>query len=226
MSVYAHQSYAELPEILQQVPFSYSKAAGETELSGSTIPQNKYGIWRLEVDTDGTVAIVEGSSNADGYDTPGKAVQALSDESGTKAAMGYVTATSTDAGGFVPGTTALNDSAVTSTFTDGWSSRRMEPSTVLLYGQTLFVRPKSDDQRELKLPYLKKPASLDSDSDVPTDVRWGPVILYGTAKEFLQDEKDVEGLIVVEKALRDHISSVNRKYIRQKQETRSSTPRF
>lgn len=43
--------------------YTYPKAAAETALSGSTIPQNKYGAWRLEVASDGTISVVEASLN-------------------------------------------------------------------------------------------------------------------------------------------------------------------
>jgi hypothetical protein len=44
--------------------YSYSKAAAETSLSGSVIPQNKYGAFKLEVDSDGTVTVSQADDSA------------------------------------------------------------------------------------------------------------------------------------------------------------------
>lgn len=189
----------------------------ETELSGDTIPQNKYGAWRLEIDVDGTVSIQEADDNATGYATVGLAVQGLPAESSTKAAMGYVTALNTAAGGFVPGTTSLSAGTVTATFTDGWNSKRGRPSWVLLYDNQLYVEKKSDDQRELKAPYLRKPAEMTADDSVPEDVRWGEAIAYGAAIAFLISDQDVDGAKEISFKFDDLISKINAKFYRQRQ---------
>ncbi len=188
----------------------------ETELSGSTIPQNKYGAWRLEIDVDGTVSIQAADDNATGYATVGLAVQGLRDESSTKAALGYVTAINT-AGTFIPGTTSLSAANVTSTFTDGWNSKRGRPSWVLLFDQQLYIEQKSDDFRELKAPYLRKPTELTSDSSTPEDVRWGEIIAYGAAISFLNGEQDTAGVSEILPKFLDLIRKISEKAYRQKQ---------
>lgn len=193
----------------------------ETELSGDTVPQNKFGAWRLEIDVDGTVSIQAASDNATGYATVGLAVQGLPVESSTKAAMGYVTATNTASGGFVPGTTSLSTGGtVTSTFTDGWNSKRGRPSWVLLFDQQLYVEKKSDDVRELKAPYLRKPTALSSDSSVPEDVRWGEALAYGAAISTLVGERQKDVAADIAPKFRDLINKINAKYVRQKNVTR------
>ena len=192
----------------------------ETELSGSTVPQNKFGAWRLEIDVDGTVSIQAASDNATGYATVGLAVQGLPTESSTKAAMGYVTAINTAAGGFIPGTTLLDAGTVTATFTDGWNSRRGIPSWVLLFDRQLYVEKKSDDFRELKAPYLRKPTELVDDSDAVEDRSWGEAVAYGAAISFLAGEQDIEGAREIETKFRDLIKKINGKTYRQKQVTR------
>jgi hypothetical protein len=205
---------------------SYVEAADtETELSGDTVPQNLYGAWRLEIDEDGAVSIEAASDNGTGYATPGLAVQGIPDESSTAAAMGYVTAMNTASGGFVPGTTSLSAGTVTATFTDGWSSNRQTPEAVLLYGQQIYVRPKSDDWKELKAPYIIKPTALTTGTS-PTDVRWGPAIVYGTALAILEDDLEQDDLAAkVRATYQRHISSINAKNITQKTNRRSK-PRF
>ena len=189
----------------------------ETELSGDTVPQNKFGAWRLEIDVDGTVSIQEADDNATGYATVGLAVQGLPAESSTKAAMGYVTAINTASGGFVPGTTSLSAGTVTATFTDGWNSRRSMPSWVLLRDNQLIVERKSDDFRELKAPYLRKPAEMTSNSSVPEDVRWGEAIAYGAAISFLIGEQDTDGAKEISFKFDDLINKIDAKFYRHRQ---------
>ncbi|HEB26432.1 MAG TPA: hypothetical protein ENI05_01470 [Porticoccus sp.] len=192
----------------------------ETELSGDTIPQNKYGAWRLEIDVDGTVSIQEAADNASGYATVGLAVQGLPAESSTKAAMGYVTALNTASGGFVPGTTSLGAGTVTATFTDGWNSKRGRPSWVLFFDRQLYVEKKSDDVRELKAPYLRKPSELTDDDSTPEDVTWGEVIAYGSAMSFLIADQDTDGASEILPKFTDLINKINAKFYRQEQVTR------
>ncbi len=192
----------------------------ETELSGDTVPQNTYGAWRLEIDVDGTVSIQAAGDNSTGYATVGLAVQGLPAESSTKAAMGYVTAINTAAAGFVPGTTSLSAGTVTATFTDGWNSRRGKPGWVLLFDNKLYVEKKSDDVRELKAPYLRKPTELTADDSVPEDVRWGEAIAYGAAMSLLISEQDTDGAQQLSPKFDDLIRKINAKYYRQEQITR------
>ena len=74
------------------------------------------------IDRDGTIN--QAGANSTGYLTPALAIAALSVADADNAFMGYVTVASTDSGGFVPGTTALDDAAVTDTYTDGQPARR------------------------------------------------------------------------------------------------------
>jgi hypothetical protein len=199
---------------------AYPEAADtETELSGSTIPQSKYGAWRLEINTDGTVSIQAASDNATGYATVGLAVQGLPNEDSTKAAMGYVTAINTS-GTFVPGTTELSAAGVTATYTDGWNSSRGIPGWVLFYDQSLYVEKKSDDYRELKAPYLKKPDELTTDASIPTSASWGEAIAYGAAISFLIGEQDTPGAQDIAPKFKQLVNTINGRTYRQKQVTR------
>lgn len=199
---------------------AYPEAANTaTALSGDTVPQNKFGAWRLEIDADGTVSIEEASDNATGYATAALAVQGLPVESSTKAAMGYVTAINT-LSSFVPGNTSLLGAGVTITFTDGWNSIRGRPSWVLFFDRQLYVRKKSDDVRELKAPYLRKPTELSADDSTPEDVAWGEVIAYGAAMSFLIGDQDTDGAKEILPKFEDLISKINAKFYRQEQITR------
>lgn len=166
--------------------FSYSKLSSEVVLTGSTVPQNKYGAWSLRIDEDGDITVTAATDNATGYLTPRLALDALTSSDSDSAYMGYVTAISTDAGGFVPDTTLLSDSAVTDTFTDGKFENRGEPVWALLFGGNLYVDPKPNDIYEFKaLQIADRPTALTA-GDAVADPKWGPAIARGAAIIFLE----------------------------------------
>jgi len=205
--------------------YSYPKATAETALSGDTIPQNKYGAWRLEIDSDGTISIVEAGGNATGYDTAAKAVEGLSNESSSNACMGYVTAMSTDSGGFVPGTTGLDASGVTKTFTDHFNSSRNRPEAALLSGEVLHLRPKANDIFEFKARTIEKPTALSGDTAVLLP-EWGRLIAYGAAILILEEKADDERLAKAGPVYEHLKTLIGRKDIRQKSVNQRTSPRF
>ena len=199
--------------------YSYYKASTETSLSGDNIPQGKYGAWRLEINTSGSISIVEASDNATGYTTPAKAIEGLSSESSSKACMGYVTATNSG-GVFVPGSTLMDAANVTATFTDGFHSVRNIPLMVLEYNDTLYSMPKPNDWMELKAPYILKPTAMTNDTDIPLDVMWGEALAYGASIEILLSERRT-GLAQEIKPVYDYcISKINEKYTKKQQPRR------
>lgn len=114
-------------------PYSKSASTVGVPLSGATVPQNKYGVWAVDVDASGTISIAEGTNNNLGYvsaaattdyNTTGYLDALGQDVMNTKARVGWITVMSTDSGGFVPGTTALNAAGVTAAF----NSRGANPS--------------------------------------------------------------------------------------------------
>ena len=180
--------------------FAYSKVASEVDLTGDTVPQNKYGAWSLKIDSDGTITVASADDNVTGYDTPRLALEDLESSDSESAYMGYVTVISTDAGGFVPATTALDDSAVTDTFTDGRFETRTTPTSALLYGQNLYVKPKANDIYELQaLQIADRPTAFADDDAVPDDRKWGPVIASMSALLFLErnGEDDVAAKVAI-----------------------------
>ena len=165
--------------------YAHSKAASEVDLSGDTIPQNKYGAFSLKIDDDGDITVAEADDNATGYDTPRLALEALGNSDSDSCYMGYVTVISTDSDGFVPGTTALDDDAVTDTYTDGRFENRSTPVSALLYGQQLYVEPKPNDIYEFKaLSISDRPSALDT-ADELADPKHGPAVARGSAILYL-----------------------------------------
>ena len=202
---------------------SYPKAAAETALSGDDIPTGKYGAWRLEIDTDGTISIVEADDNVTGYDTAALAVAGLSNESSEKACMGFVTVVNSSAV-FVPGTTELD--TVTATYTDGFHSDRDTPTDVLLYGGILYAGPRPDDIYQIKAPKIIKPTALSGDDDELLDTRWSRAIGYGTAILILGDEnrtEEVGKLTIIFKPL---MTLINRKSVIQTSKIRRAEASF
>lgn len=114
----ANVANAALDYIINGVQYSKAAVAAGTALSGSAVPQNKYGAWRLEINASGTISIVAASGNATGYTSAALAIAGIAAVSADKASLGVVTAIKTD-GAFTPGVTALNAANVTATYTDG-----------------------------------------------------------------------------------------------------------
>ena len=165
---------------------SYSKSSSEVALTGDAVPQGLYGAWSLKIDVDGDITVTAAGDNATGYATPRIALDALASADSESAYMGYVTVTKSD-GAFTPDTTALDASNVTDTYTDGKFENRAEPTSALLYGSNLHVRPKPNDIYELEaLSIVDRPTAFADDSAVPDDAKWGPIIASMSALFFLQ----------------------------------------
>lgn len=187
---------------------SYSKSSSEVALTGSAIPQGKYGAWSLKIDTDGTITVAAAGDNATGYDTPRIALDALGTADGDSAYMGYVTVTKSD-GAFTPATTGLDAANVTDTYTDGKFENRAEPTSALLFGSNLYVRPKANDIYQFEaLSIADRPTAFADDNAVPDDAKWGPVIASMSALFFL--ERNGEDAIAAQVAVvaKKYMSSI------------------
>ena len=165
--------------------YTYTAAAGESNLTGSTIPQDKYGAWQLTIDADATITVTAATDNGTGYPTEAKAVAGLASASGSTVIMGYVTVINTS-GTFVPDTTLLSAAGVTDTFTDGDPKLRGIPEHLLVQGRTLFARPKPDDLGLIKFPMLlQRPTALSSDTSTVINEEYGTLIAMGDAIAYL-----------------------------------------
>lgn len=188
--------------------YSYSKAASEVDLTGDAIPQNKYGAWVLKIDSDGDITVTAADDNDIGYDTPRKALEALDKSDSESCFMGYVTVTKSD-GVFTPATTALDDSNVTATYTDGKWELRNVPEAILLYGDKLYARPRPNDIFEIKaLTIANRPTALSSDSDAPADPKQGPAIARGAALIYLSSHGGQERIDELAKSTRYFFDSL------------------
>lgn len=168
--------------------YTHSKAASEVDLTGDTVPQNKYGTWLLKIDADGDITVTAADDNGTGYNTLRKALEGLNKSDGESCFMGYVTVIETAAAGFIPGTTSLaTGGTVTATYTDGKFELRNIPEAILLYGTKLYTRPRPNDIYEIKaLTIADRPTAFADDNAVPLDAKWGPAIARGAALLYLE----------------------------------------
>lgn len=112
-------AYREIEYMINGDQYSLAALAAGKALAAATTPQNKFAAFRFQVGADGTVDIAVAPANGTtGYDSGALALAALPALAADHAAMGTFTVTSTDAGGFVAGTTSLADGAVTVVFAD------------------------------------------------------------------------------------------------------------
>lgn len=98
----------------------YKKAANAdgVVLTVGTVPQNKYAVYRLQIGSDGTVDVVPSADHTTGYDTAQLALAAVPAVAANHAVLGWVSVMSSDVGGFVAGTSNLDDAPVTEVYTD------------------------------------------------------------------------------------------------------------
>jgi hypothetical protein len=187
---------------------SYSKSSSEVALTGSDIPTELYGAWSLRIDEDGTITVAAANDNATGYATPRIALDALTPSDSESAYMGYVTVTKSD-GAFTPATTSLSAANVTATYTDGRFENRAEPTAALLYGQNLYVLPKSNDIKQFEaLTIADRPPAFADDDAVPDDSKWGPAIAAMAAILFLEPKGEEEKAKMVAVAAEKYMSSI------------------
>jgi hypothetical protein len=194
---------------------SYSKSSVETALSGDNIPQSKYGAWSLKIDENGTITVTEADDNATGYLTAALAIQGLPDDDSDSALMGYVTAVNT-AGVFIPGTTLLDAGGVTATYTNGLASSRNIPLAALIHNNKLFLRPKPDDIYLFRAASQgTRPSVLSTDTDVPSDVKWGSAIALGASILYLNSNGEQERVEELMPIFKYRINSIARKKLIQ-----------
>lgn len=96
---------------------SIGAVAAGTALSGSNVPQDKFGAWAIDVTVGDAKSITPAADNATGYDTAALAIAGIPAVAKDKARLGVVTAIS-DTGVFNPGTTDLDAATVIDTYTD------------------------------------------------------------------------------------------------------------
>lgn len=113
----------------------YAKAADTvgTALSGSTLPDVKYGAWALEIDAAGTVTINAATGNAAGYASSALAIAGIAAVVSTKARMGIVTVLNAGAT-FIPGTTNLDAGTATAVYIDGTTIANLMPAQTAVAG--------------------------------------------------------------------------------------------
>lgn len=99
---------------------NYTKAivTAGTALTATTVPQNTWGAFGKELASDGTLDTWDAAANATGYASEALAIAGIKAVAANASHVRafYVTVFSTDAGGFIGATTALNAAAVTANY--------------------------------------------------------------------------------------------------------------
>ena len=205
----------------------YSKASAETALSGSTVPQNKYGAWLLSINSAGTITITAATDNATGYGTAALAVNGLVIPTSSCAVMGFVTAINTVSGGFIPGTTLLSVATVTDTYTDGNPDLRTTPTACCIANGKLYIRPKVSDTFYIRaVASLSTPTALTGSTE-PVDENWGPAVATGSAVKWLSEKGETERVTEIMGAANIpgtheyNVSRINKKKLRQQSDRES-----
>jgi len=85
-------------------------------LAAVTVPQNLYGAWAFDVGIDGVVDVWPGSSNSTGYASANVAIYGIPNTEPDHIRLGVLTVISSDAAGFIAGTTLLDAGAVTDVY--------------------------------------------------------------------------------------------------------------
>jgi len=120
---------------------AYSKAAVATgiALAAGTIPINKWGIYRVQIDAAGTISTLAGAANfTTGYDDEAAAIAALPAVAANNISMGYVAVLTAVGSAFVGGTDALQGGAGgnPSSDTNYYSTAALTTTTVATFRQT------------------------------------------------------------------------------------------
>jgi len=111
-------AYGQVDYLIDGAHYRLAANAVGVALAAVTVPQNKYGAWAFDVGADGTVDVIAATDNATGYVTATNALAGIAAVAANHVRLGWLTAMSSDAGGFVAGTTELDAAAVTEVYYD------------------------------------------------------------------------------------------------------------
>lgn len=98
-------------------------------------------------------------------------------------------------------------------FYDAWPQSgeydESRPTSVLIWENKLLFRAPPDDEYRFKCKAWIRPDSLDSDSDQPQQVEWGPVLATGAALEIAEDMADSEAMQRIQVMHNKYLNSIN-----------------
>ncbi|MFZ3046490.1 MAG: hypothetical protein WA151_11290, partial [Desulfatirhabdiaceae bacterium] len=109
-------AYGAVTHIINGIKYSLPANAVGVSLAAVTVPQNLYGAWALDVGADNVVDVWPAADNATGYASANVAVFGIPDPASDHNRLGVLTIVSSDAAGFIAGTTPLDAGAVTDVY--------------------------------------------------------------------------------------------------------------
>lgn len=115
-STKSNVAHGALSYVINGIKYSVSANAVGIALPAVTVPQDMYGAWGFDVGIDGVVDIWPSSANATGYASANVAIYGIPDPAPDHIRLGVLTIVSSDADGFVAGTTLLDAAEVTDVY--------------------------------------------------------------------------------------------------------------
>lgn len=99
-------------------------------------------------------------------------------------------------------------------------AERGTPAAALLYGRTLYLRPKADEVFTFKAASKIKPDAL-AVGDSPLNVQWGPAIAQGVAVMIKNRGNDWDAALEKDEAYQAFITVINRRDLKQSKSQRA-----
>lgn len=107
------------------------------------------------------------------------------------------------------------------------SDERDQPTAMLLFGRSMYLRPVPDAVYTVK--YARKstqPTAMSADGDTPADEKWGPLLAYGPAIEYLQAHGQNDEADELKDLYNYYRNSIARRQLRQLPTGMRALPRF
>jgi hypothetical protein len=107
------------------------------------------------------------------------------------------------------------------------ASERSRPSALLLYSNTIYLRPVPDAVYTVKFPAkIQKPPELTADTDVLWDHAWGWLVCHGAAIQVLHAAGEFEEAAALSTMYETLKSAMSRKQVLRFPATHRAAPRF
>lgn len=90
-----------------------------------------------------------------------------------------------------------------------------EPQALLLEDRSLIIRPIPDDVYAVKIRKFARPEELSGNSSAPLKNSWALSIIYGSARNHLQEEGDTDGAKEADILFKNQLKIINSEIVSQ-----------